>query len=58
MADGLLLMNAANTTQDGPLPFSGGTQTSRNNQLLGGVDKVVDETGEKVREEFLNFLET
>lgn len=55
MADGLLLMNAH---QDDPRPFSGGTQTTRNNQLLGGVDKVVDETGEKVREEFLNFLET
>lgn len=28
------------------------------NRILGGAEMVVDETGEKMREEFLNFLET
>lgn len=28
------------------------------NRVLGGAEIVVDETGERMREEFLNFLET
>lgn len=30
----------------------------RMNRVLGGAEMVIDETGEKMREEFLNFLET
>ena len=30
----------------------------RMNRVLGGAELVIDETGEKMREEFLNFLET
>lgn len=30
----------------------------RMNRILGGAEMVVDETGGKMREEFLNFLET
>lgn len=32
--------------------------THRMNRVLGGAEIVVDETGERMREEFLNFLET
>lgn len=30
----------------------------RMNRILGGAETVVDETGERMKEEFLNFLET
>lgn len=36
----------------------GGEGTHRMNRILGGAEMVVDETGERMREEFLNFLET
>lgn len=30
----------------------------RQNRILGGAEVVVDETGEKMKDEFLTFLET
>lgn len=36
----------------------GVAQQQRMNRVLGGAELVVDETGERMREEFLNFLET
>lgn len=32
--------------------------THRMNRVLGGAEMIVDETGERMREEFSNFLET
>jgi len=29
----------------------------RSNHILGGIDKVIDQAGERVKDEFLSFLE-